>query len=80
MVHHTGNLAILFHPVHTFYPISRYIPNPPKKRLTQIFTHPRPDCGLAHITEDAVKTKLKERGGPENEKEVDAMEFGAIKE
>lgn len=36
------------------------------------------DCGLSHTTDDALKTKLKERAGPEREQEVDAMVFGTI--
>ncbi len=40
----------------------------------------RLDCGLSSVTDDYLKMKVKERGGPENEKEVDAMEFGAITE
>ena len=38
------------------------------------------DCGLAQITDDAIRMKLKERAGPEKEEEVDAMQFMAIKE
>lgn len=34
--------------------------------------------GLAYTIDDAVKMKLKERAGAKEEKEVNAMEFGAI--
>ena len=48
------------------------------QRLTRV--HVRTDCGLAQITDDAIRMKLKERAGPEKEEEVDAMQFMAIKE
>lgn len=38
------------------------------------------DCGMSHTTDEMLKQKLKERTGPEHEKEVDAMEFRTIGE
>lgn len=34
---------------------------------------------MAYTTEDMLEKKLKERAGTEKEEEVDAMEFGVIK-
>ena len=37
------------------------------------------DCGMTHITDEEIKTKLKERA-PEKAREIEGMKFGEITE
>ena len=37
------------------------------------------DCGLTHITDEEIKTKLKERA-PEKASDIEGMKFGEITE
>ena len=37
------------------------------------------DCGLTHITDEEIKTKLKERA-PEKAHDIEGMKFGEITE
>ena len=37
------------------------------------------DCGLTHITDEQIKTKLKERA-PEKARDIEGMKFGEITE
>ena len=37
------------------------------------------DCGMTHITDEEIKTKLKERA-PERARDIEGMKFGEITE
>jgi hypothetical protein len=50
-------------------------------RIILIKLTARKDCGLTHITDDAIKESLRKRArSPEETKEVDGMSFGSIVE
>ena len=78
VVHHTGN-GKPTHTVPSSLPTSTFVPaGGIAEKLNRVAR--RIDCGLTHTTDDDIRMKLKERAGPEKEREVDAMEFMAFKE
>lgn len=81
VVHHTSNSVMPVHiPFHAHYlqthtyPGREYLLN---KKLAR-FAYSKMDRGLSHTIDNVLKSKLKERVGPEKAEEVDAMAFGTI--
>ncbi|KAK0515179.1 hypothetical protein JMJ35_002558 [Cladonia borealis] len=48
-----------------------------KGGVTTIVVAHHTDCGMTHITDEEIKTKLKERA-PEKARDIEGMEFGEI--